>query len=118
MGKLINIQDLVTNNRTVTVSLPDSGGEIEVTYRPYNAEIEKRWMALEADPDLGRLAKLASQCSSIVTGWNVAQDGKPIEPTLEVLMQLDSRVVNAIFVAIIGDMLPPKASSETSEGGS
>lgn len=118
MGKLINIQDLVARRRTITAQLPNDGGEIEFTYQPYNAEIEKSWMTLEADTEIGRLAKLAHQVSSIITGWNVEQDGKPLEPTLDVLMRLDSRVVNAIFVAVLGDMLPPKAQNETSGDGS
>lgn len=118
MGKLINIQDLVTRSRTVTIKLPDDRGEIEVTYHPYSAETEKTWMVLEADTEMGRLSKLANQCASIVTGWNIEQDGKPLEPTLDVFMKLDAQIVNSIFVGILGDMLPPKASSETSEGGS
>jgi len=115
----ISITDLTARRRTIDVQLPVELGVMTVTYRPYNAAIEKKWLETSV-LDIGRVEKLAIQLADILLSWDVENNGQTVPPNKETLVQFDAQVLNAIFNAIIADMTPqaPKELRVNSGDGS
>lgn len=105
---------LTSKLRGVTVDY--FGDKLSVTYKPSEmspakeaelARLRKEAEDAEEGDDAARGAEqLASRLAEVLVGWDVVEDGKPLPPTKDNLMEFPNALLVHISTAIGDDMRP------------
>ena len=109
----IELNQLKANTRAIIV--PYFGDSVTLTYRPSvltpNRESEIKAAASEGDN-----SAMLEAISELVVEWDMLLDGKPLPHTVDVLRELPSALLTAIFQGIGEDMAPKAKNARGSFG--
>ncbi len=112
----VSLTELTKDERSITLDIGDE--TLAVTYRPgsYTPELEDvmRSQNERLRPGNG----LAAALSQLVIEWDLEDDGKPVEVTLDTLRKLPVTFLTRVTNAITADMRTGKDERKNSGGGS
>lgn len=98
--------------KTRTVTMEYEGEPVALVYRPgkFTPRIEARLNEAQSE---GRVSQeVAAVLADVLASWDVlGDDGKPVKPTTELLMEFPVDFLNLVSQAVAGDMRPKEPSA-------
>jgi hypothetical protein len=114
----LDLSDLKAKKRTVIVDY--EGESIKVDYRPQmiNPEYQTFLKRLKDDQATDDEAEQWESVLRVVCGWDIVDDGKPVQITRENLAILPTSLLLTIMEAVMEDASPNRKSGGLSAAGS
>lgn len=96
------------------IRVPFQNEELKVRYRPGLMTPAYLQNIINNDGDVGAIASLVAD---LITDWDLVNDGEPIEPSLEICLQLPVALLNTIIRTCNEDMSGGKSANPSSNFG-